>query len=91
MMGETMQSRENSKSKALKLRLSMVGWSQVGTGLPDPAEECEFYSTWILSTVVPGADLGLWNRPPDHVWTMEWRGLRLRSQRIAEMHPVSES
>lgn len=38
---------------------------------------------------MPGADLGLWNRPPDHVWTMEWRGLRLRSQRIAEMHPVS--
>lgn len=59
MMGETMQSRENSKSKALKLRLSMVGWRQVGTGLPDLAEECELYSIWILSRVVPGADLGL--------------------------------
>lgn len=54
-----MQSRENSKSKALKLRLSMVGWRQVGTGLPDLAEECELYSIWILSRVVPGADLGL--------------------------------
>lgn len=43
--------------------------------------------SWLISRVVPGADLGLWNRPPNHMWKMEWR--KMRSQRIAERNPVS--
>lgn len=36
-----MQSSENSKSKDLKVRLPKVGWSLVGTGFLDLAEERE--------------------------------------------------